>query len=275
MAKRSVLSGLHLLRYRAEAAQQSVPPFMYLLRRRAQIKDSGGNHMARADIGKRGCLGCVAVVATALTVGVAAPQPGRSLVPVESHPVLLEAAVVSAVANSSAASAVTSASGSPAAATVAAATDDPAAIPRTIAQIVFTAAGIALSPLWYLAFPITLPLTASLLTNSLSNLGAAGWGAIAGLALTPIAWLSLPFVVGGPLAQALFPVPTATVTPAAATARSAVRLARQTSPHPAAARSERPIAHAAASRSSAKSKAATAAPARSSVGKPDRMRKSE
>lgn len=190
--------------------------------------------MTGSDIGKRGIhLGCVAVVVTALTVGVADQQPGRSVVQAESHPVMLEAAVVGAVANSSAAppTAVTTspASDSPTAATVAAATDDPAAIPRTIAQIAFTAVGVALAPLWYLAFPVTLPLTASLAWNAGSNLGAAGWGNLAGLILTPIAWLSVPFIAGNAVAQALFPAPTATDAPSAATAGSAPSVT-QTSP---------------------------------------------
>lgn len=204
-------------------------------------------------------LGCVAVVATALTVGVGAPQPGRSLVSVQSYPVLLEAAVLSTVAP---------ASDSPVAATVAAATDDPNAIPRTIAQIAFTAVGIAVSPLWYLGFPVTLPLTAVLMMNGMSNLGAAGWGNLAGLALAPIGWLGFPLVIGGALAQALFPPPTATVTSAAATARSApmrsIQALRDVG-SPAARKSKRAAV--------ANPKAASAGAQRSSVGKAARRGK--
>ena len=238
-------------------------------------------------------LGCVAAVAAALTVGVVAPQPVRNLVPVESHPVVLQAAIVSAVASSSAAplTAITTSSAldAPVAAAVAAATADPAAIPRTIAQIAFTALGIAVSPLWYLGFPITLPWTASLMSNIGSNLGAAGWGNLAGLYFTPVAWLGFPFIFGGVLAQTLFPVPTATVTPLAATARSDARLTsgttqtspaalrdfgfRQASPNPSAVRSKRSIAHAAAPETSAKARTASAAPERLPVGKAGRKGK--
>jgi len=247
--------------------------------------------MADSVTSKRGIhLACVAALAVTVTVGVAAQQPGSGLVPVESHPVLLQAAVVSAVASSSTAplTAVTTSSSldAPVAAVMAAATADPNAIPRTIAQIAFTAIGIAVSPLWYLGFPFTLPLTAIIMSNAGSNLGAAGWGNIAGLFLTPVAWISFPFTVGGDLADALFPVPSDTVTPIAATARSAARLASGTTqtnpaashdfgfhrarPNPSAARSQRSIAHAAAPASSAKAQAASAAPERLPVGKADR-----
>ena len=255
--------------------------------------------MTCSQTGKRAVhLGCVAAVVTALAVGVAAPQPGRSLVRVENQPVLLEASVVSDVANISPAAATTPpASGSTAADAVAAATDDPAAIPRTIAQIVFTALGIALSPLWYLGFPITLPLTALQVAESLSVWGGLGY--YAGLVWSPVVWLSFPLVAGSALALVLFPPPTSTVTPPVATARSVARPAggmtetspaanpprrtqtsrdfgsRQASPNPAAAKSKRSTAHAAASRSSAKSTALRAAPARSSGGKADRTGKSQ
>lgn len=254
--------------------------------------------MTSSVTGNRGIhLGCVAAAAIALTVGVV--QPGSELVRVESHQVLLGSAVVSAVENSSAAPATAAttspASDSPAAATVAAATDDPAAIPRTVAQIVLTAGAIALAPLWYLGFPITLPWTAVLFWNAGSNLGAAGWGNLATLTLTPLAWLSFPLIAGSALALVLFPPPTATVTPPVATARSAARRASgmaptspaasrgvgslQASRNPMAAKSKRSIAHATASRSSAKAKAVSVASEtnaeRSPVGKADRKRKSE
>jgi hypothetical protein len=123
-------------------------------------------------------------------------------------------------------------------------------------------------------------LTASFMSNAGSNLGAAGWGNIAGLALTPVAWLSFPFVVGNAVAQALFPLPTAPVAPLAATARSAARLAsgtsttspaasrdfgfRQARPNPAA-RSKRSIATPATPESSARAKPASAASKRRST----------
>ena len=206
-------------------------------------------------------LGCVAVMVTALTVGVGAPQPGRSLVSIQSYPARLEAAVVGTVANSPAAPALDS----PAAATVAAATDDPNAIPRTIAQIAFTAVGIAVSPLWYLGFPITLPLAATVMANSLGVWGGLGYAA--GLVYSPVFWAAVPFLLGAALAQVIFPFPTATVTPAAATSRphtgaEVSRPLRRTQVNPAAATPQRSAKPAAAAK---KPKAAGAASKRRAV----------
>ena len=153
------------------------------------------------------------LTAAAVTTGLASPTP---------HPLLATCApsVQRAVVQFDVAmmSSVSIAATQPIAADTAA-VDDPAAIPRTIAQIAFTAVGIALAPAWYLAFPITLPLAASMAMNSFSVWG--GLGTAAGLFYSPALWLAVPFLAGTAVAQAIFPMPTATVTPAAATGSGA------------------------------------------------------
>ncbi len=177
-------------------------------------------------------LGFAAILATALTLGNAAPQAGRSLMPVESHLVQLEVGLASVVVSTASAAVGNdvSVSSSTTAAATAAAVEDPAAIPRTIAQIALTAVGLAVSPLWYLGFPVTIPLM-FLVANAAFPSSTApcqiscevqAFGTFFKLFTFVGGWLGFPLVVGS-LANVLFPPPTGTTTtPAAArSARSA------------------------------------------------------
>jgi len=158
------------------------------------------------------------------------PQPNESLIArTEFAAVQLQATIstqVVAVADNLANSAAAVASIAPAAPEAAptaqdsaepsaAATDDPDAIPRTIARIALTAVGLAISPLWYLGFPVTIPLMFVVANSAFPspNCGfGSGCGEINGFAagfkllLFVGGWLGFPLVVGA-LADVLFPVP--------------------------------------------------------------------
>ena len=199
-----------------------------------------------------------AVVSMVLASASPGPLQATATHAVQRQVVQLETALASVVVN-------TATADRPIAAADTAAVDDPAAIPRTIAGIALTAISLAASPLWYLAFPITLPLAASVMANSLGVWGGLGYAA--GLVYSPVFWAAVPFLLGAALAQVIFPFPTATVTPAAATSRphtgaEVSRPLRRTHVNPAAATPQRSAKPAAAAK---KPKAAGAASKRRAV----------
>jgi len=174
-----------------------------------------------------GATAAAAIVALGLVT--VPPQPHESLIArTEFAAVQLQAAistqvvaVVDNLANSAAAVASIAAAAPEAAPTAqvsagpsAAAADDPDAIPRTIARIALTAVGLAISPLWYLGFPVTIPLMFVVANSAFPtspdcfgggcevNAFAAGFR----LLLFVGGWLGFPLVVGA-LADVLFPVP--------------------------------------------------------------------
>ena len=174
-----------------------------------------------------GAAATAAIVALGLVT--VPPQPHESLIArTEFAAVQLQAAisthvvaVVEDLAHSAAAADSIAPAASQAAPTAqvsagpsAAATDDPAAIPRTIARIALTAVGLAISPLWYLGFPVTIPLMFVVANSAFPTVGpCSGYGCevnafAAGFKLLVFVggWLGFPLVVGA-LADVLFPVP--------------------------------------------------------------------
>lgn len=110
---------------------------------------------------------CSAVIATALTVGVATPQPGHSFAPAESHLVDLRVALTSMTVN--AASAIPTEKGQGSSASVTPTAAATAAAAGGLTDVVTGAAffagglvGLALSPIYYLLLPITYPLAVQL-----------------------------------------------------------------------------------------------------------------
>ena len=177
-------------------------------------------------------MGSSAVVTAALAMSLVTAPPERiSAVSIESNLVQAEVALTSAVLNT--ASAVALSEVQPAAATAieatgAATTDDPNAIPRTIAQVLLTGAGLAVSPLWYLGFPVTIPLMFAVGFSAFPGAPTTGevgaWASGFRLIIAVGGWLLFPFVVGS-LASVIFPLPTeTTLATSSAAARSSASI---------------------------------------------------
>lgn len=173
-----------------------------------------------SDIKSRGVqLGCAAVAAAALTAGIAAPQPGRILVPVESHLVQLQAVTVSAVENSVAASAPSAPTRPLAAATAAANTNLTDSLGTAFRFIAYAACVVA-TPLWWIAFPVTFPLGFAVGFAVGSNI----FGLLGGISV------GLAGALGGPLffGQAIYNYFPPSAPPAAASSAAAGRSGAKT-----------------------------------------------
>ena len=214
-------------------------------------------------------VGGVAVVTTALAIGLAtAPQEHSSRISIESHLVRLQAATLSAVANSTAPA--------PAASTYPSLPDAPSnpsanatvadlSPQNAIALVVGLAIGAVAAVFWYPTFPVTLPLTYFGFSFVTRILG----GQALDLGTTLQTFLVLPFalgasVVGNPPIFANSAAAVAHPVRAAASAASVSKMrsnvSRQSSTGPAPAQSKR------SARSAKTPKAASAASKRQSAG---------
>lgn len=161
----------------------------------SEIKALWGNQMTYSPANNR-CLhlGCAAVVATAITVAVGAPQLRNDRLPGESNPAQIEVALTSAT--------VTTASRN------ADATQDP------VRGILGVGLGLAIAPFWYVGLPVTLPYMFVTRVDVLMRLGFDLPNAVgAAIPLSFVAWLAGPFTLAGELINGFGPANSAAALP--------------------------------------------------------------